>query len=304
MVAVNTGNVAKLLRPGLNAIWGEYTNHPLEFKDLFDTFGSEMAYEEDQLIPGLGLAPIKPQGEATTYDTLAQGITPKYTHLLYSLGFILTYETLSDNQYKGKALKAMRMLAKSFRVTKETVAANVYNRAHTSGNTMSNGDGVVLCSIAHPTLVGNQSNRLSTAADFCEAAVEDMCIIIAKMVDERGLPAALKPKQLIYPSDLTFEAVRVLKSLGQNDTANNATNALRASGLFADGGSVNHFFDDPDSFFIRTDATDGMKHFEREAPTFKQDGDFDTENLKYKGMERNSFGWSDFRGVVSNGGGA
>lgn len=304
MAAVNTGAIAKLLRPGLNAIWGEYRDHPLEYKDLFDTFSSEKNYEEDQLIPGLGLVPVKPESGATAYDSLVQGITPKYAHLGYSLGFILTHETLADNLYKTKALKAMRMLAKSFRVTKETVAANVYNRAHNSSYTMSNGDGVVLCSTAHPTVTGNLSNRLTTAADMSEAAIEDMCIGIANTVDDRGIPAALKPRNLIYPTALMFESVRILKSLGQNDTANNATNALRAMGIFPEGGSVNHFLDDADSFFIRTDATDGMKHFEREEPTFAQDGDFDTSNIKYKGYERNSFGWSDFRGVYSNGGGA
>lgn len=304
MAAVNTGAIAKLLRPGLNAIWGEYTDHPLEFRDLFDTSTSDKSYEEDQLIPGLGLAPVKAEASATQYEGLVQGITPRYSHLAYSLGFILTHEALADNQYKSKALKAMRMLAKSFRVTKETVAANVYNRAHTSGYTMSGGDGVILCSTAHVTTVGNQSNRLTTAADMSEAAIEDMCILIAGMTDEKGLPAALKPRSLHYPKELMFESVRILKSLGQNDTANNATNALRESGVFPNGGMVNHYFDDADSFFIRTDATDGLKHFEREAPEFKQDAEFDTDNLKFKGYERNSFGWSDFRGVVSNGGGA
>lgn len=302
MTAVNTGNIAKLLWPGLNAIWGDYKDHPMEYRDLFDTQSSDKAYEEDQLLPGLGLAPIKTEGAATQYDSTAQGLTSRYTHVAYSLGFILTREALADNQYKSKALKAMRMLARSFRQTKETVAANVYNRGHNSSYTGA--DGVVLFSTAHPTLGGNQSNRLSTAADFSEAALEDLCILIANAQDERGLKVALQPKSLHIPTALMFEAARVLKSLGQNDTANNATNALRSMGLFQDGAKVNHYFDDSDAFFVRTDAEQGLIHFEREAPEFTQDNDFDTSNLKYKGYERNSFGWTDFRGAYSNGGGA
>jgi hypothetical protein len=302
MAATNTGNIAKLLWPGLNAIWGEYKDYAGEYKDLFDTQSSEKAYEEDQLIPGLGLAPIKTEGAATSYDTLSQGITSRYTHLAYALGFILTREALDDNQYKGKALKAMKMLARSFKQTKEQVAGNVYNRAHTSGYTF--GDGSILCVTTHSTLAGSQSNRLATAADMSEASVEDLVTLIGQAVDERGLKVKLMPRSLHIPVQLRFEAARILKSMGQNDTANNAVNALRAEGLFPEGAKVNHYFDDADAFFIRTDAEQGMIHFERTAPEFAQDNDFDTSNLKYKGYERNSFGNTDFRGVYSNGGGA
>lgn len=302
MSATNTGAIAKLLWPGLNAIWGEYKDWPMEYKALFDTQSSSKAYEEDQLIPGLGLAPIKPEGSAVTYDTLSQGLTSRYTHVAYALGFMITREAIADNQYKSKALKAMKMLARSFRQTKETVAANVYNRAHTSGYTFA--DGKVLCATDHPTLAGNQSNRLTTAADLSEASVEDLVTLIGQAKDERGLRVMLQPKSLHVPVELRFEAVRILESMGQNDTANNAVNALRAEGLFRDGAMVHHYFDDADAFFIRTDAEQGMIHFEREAPEFAQDNDFDTYNLKYKAYERYSFGNTDWRGLFSNGGGA
>jgi len=302
MSATNTGAIAKLLWPGLNAIWGEYKDWPLEVKDLFDTQSSSKNYEEDQLVPGLGLAPVKPEGSAVSYDTLSQGLTTRYTHVAYALGFILTREALDDNQYKGKAIKAMKMLARSFRQTKETVGANVYNRAHNGSYTGA--DGKVLCATDHPTLAGNQSNRLTTAADLSESSLEDLVIQIGQAVDERGLKIKLMAKSLHIPVQLQFEAARILKSTLQNDTANNAINALRSMGMFSDGAKVNHYFDDADAFFVRTDADQGMIHFERTAPEFAQDNDFDTSNLKYKGYERYSFGWTDFRGVYSNGGGA
>lgn len=303
MSAVNTGNIAKLLWPGLSQIWGsDYTDYPVEYKELFDTASSDKAYEEDQLVRGLGLAPRKPEGSATLYDTTAQGITSRYTHVAYSLGFMLTREALADNQYKAKALKATKMLARAGRQTKETVAANIYNRAHDANYTY--GDGSALCVTNHSTFSGSQSNRLATAADFSESALEDLCVQIANAVDESGLKIALKPSKLLIPTALMFEAARVLKSVGQNDSANNAINALRSMGMFSEGAKVNHYFDDPDAFFVRTDLTDAVRHFEREAPDFTQDNDFDTSNLKYKFYERYSFGATDFRGLYSNGGGA
>jgi len=302
MAATSTAAIAKLLAPGLNQIWGEYKEYQGEYRDLYDVQSSDKAYEEDQLIPGLGYAPVKPQGSPVTFDTLAQGLTSRYTHTAYALGFILTREALKDNQYKGKALKATKMLARSHRQTKETVAANVYNRGHNSS--YLGADGVVLFSTAHPTIAGNQSNRLTTAADLSEASLEDLCVQIANATDERGLKAALKPRSLHIPTAEMFNAARILKSVGQNDSANNAVNALRSMGLFPEGAKVNHFFDDSDAFFVRTDADQGMIFFQREEPEFDQDNEFDTSNLKYKSYERFSAGWTDFRGAFSNGGGA
>lgn len=302
MAVTSTANIAKLLAPGLNQIWGEYQEYQGEYRDLFEVQTSDKQYEEDQLIPGLGYAPAKPQGSPVTYDTLSQGLTSRYTHIAYGLGFMLTREALKDNQYKGKALKATKMLARSHRQTKETVAAYVYNRGHNASYTGA--DGVVLFSTAHPTLYGNQSNRLTTAADLSEASLEDLCVLIAQAVDERGIKAALKPRSLHVSTSDMFNAARILKSVGQNDSANNAINAMRSMGLFPEGAKVNHFFDDADACFVRTDADQGMVFFQREEPEFDQDNDFDTSNLKYKSYERFSAGWTDFRGAFSNGGGA
>lgn len=302
MAVISTGNLPKLLWPGLNAVWGSnYTDYPKEWVDLFDVKSSDMNYEEDVEEPGFGLVPIKPQGSAITYQSTAQQTVTRYTHIAYGSGFIVTHEEISDNLYEKRGLSRTERLARSFRLTKETVSANVYNRAQTSGYT--GGDGVVLSSTAHPTLSGNQSNRLATAADLSEACLEDVCIQIMGATDSVGLIIKLQPKTLLIPKELTFETARILRSLQQNDTANNAINALKSTGTIPDY-KVNHFFTDTDAFFIRTDCPDGMKMFDRESATFAQDGDFDTSNVKYKGYERYSVGWSDWRGIYTNAMGA
>lgn len=299
MSAVNTGNIAKLLWEGLNQVWGmEYTEHPQEWPDLFDKESSEKNYEEDQLMPGFGLAPIKTEGQSVTYDSTSQGYTSRYTHLAYGLGFIVTREAIKDNLYKSKALRGTKDLAFSFRQTKENVAANVYNRAFTAGYT--GGDGSILCVSTHATLAGNQSNVLSASADLSEASLEDMVVNIMNAQNERGLRISLMPKSLIVPPALVFEATRILKSQLQNDTANNAVNALRSMGLFPEGAKVNHYLTDTDAWFVRTNAPNGLKMFEREAAEFAQDTEFDTSNLKYKGYERYSVGWTDWRGLYGS----
>jgi hypothetical protein len=302
MSAFTTGNAAKLLKPGLNVIWGTYKDHPFEYRDLYDIQTSDKQYEEDQLMPGLGLLSVKTEGSPIQYQSTSQGLTTRYTHVAFASGFMITFEAIRDNQYKSKALKGAKMLMKAARVTKETVSANPYNRAHNSSYTGS--DGKVLCAVDHPTSIGSQSNRLTTAADFSEAALEDICVQVDNAKDDVGLPAAIAIRSLHVPTALRFEAARVLKSVGQNDSANNAINALRVTNMFPDGAKISHYFDDDDSFFVRTDADQGMVFFQREDAIFDEDNDFDTKNLKYAVYERYVPGWTDFRGVYSNGGGA
>jgi len=299
MSVISTGNIAKLLWPGLNARWGaNYSEFPKEYSDLVDTFSSDMTYEEDQEMTGFGLAPIKQQGMPTQYDTMQQGVTTRYTHVAFGLGFIITREAIDDNQYEKVGMQRTGSLAFSMRQTKENVVANLYNRAFSTSYPI--GDAAAMISTAHPTLSGNQANKMTTDADLSEAALEDLVILIGQAQNSRGLRISLKPKSLHIPVQLQFEAARILKSVQQNDTANNAINALRTMGAFPDGVKVNHYFTDTDAFFIRTDAPEGLKLFQRVEAEFAQDKDFDTENLKFKAYERYSVGCSDWRSIFGS----
>ena len=48
---------------------------------------------------------------------------------------------------------------------------------------------------------------------------------------------------------------------------------------------------DTDAFFIKTDAPNGLKHFERAPIKTQMEGDFDTGNMRFKARERYSFGF-------------
>jgi len=299
MAVINTGNVPKLLWPGLNAVWGrDYEEHPKEFTDLFDIEKSDMNYEEEVETTGFGLASVKNQGASTPYDTDSQQTVTRYTHIAYALGFIVTREEVDDNLYEKKGVTRAQALAFSFRQTKENVAANVYNRAFNSSYT--GGDGIQLLATTHPSLAGNWSNTLAVAADLSEASLEDLSVQIMNATNSRGLKIGLMPESLLIPTALAFEAQRILKSVNQSGTANNDINALRAMNVFPQGIKVNHYFTDTDAFFARTNVPQGMKLFQRVTAEFAQDGDFDTGNLKYKGYERYSVGWSDPRALYGS----
>lgn len=298
---IATGNHPKALWPGVKAWFGVgYGEHPEEFRDLFDTSTSNQAWEEDVAITGFPLAPVKREGMAGMYAGHAQLYTSRYTHVAYSLGFIVTFEERINNLYEKVANSRAKSLGFSMRQTKENVGANVYNRAFDANYT--GGDGQVLVCSTHPSAVGSQSNILSPAADISEAALEDLIIMIMGATDNNGLKIALMAQSLHLPRQLWFEANRILKSTLQVSTADNTVNVLKMTGELPGGIKVNHFFTDTDAFFMRTNCPDAMKNYQRYKTDLEQDNDFDTKNAKASSYDYYSFGWSDWKGVFGSAG--
>lgn len=303
MAVITTGAHPKALWPGVHKfVMNDYNEHPMEYSEIFDVETSEKAYEEDVETTSFGLAPVKSEGSATSYDTHSQGFTKRYTHIAYGLGYIVTREEMDDNLYKTRSFKRGKSLAFSFRTTKEIVAANVLNRAFNSSYT--GGDAKELLATDHPTLAGTFSNELATPADLSEASLEDILIQISTATNSRGLQIGLRGQKLIVPPQEQFTAERILKSTLQNDTANNAINAVRSMGMLPQGYVVNHYLTDSDAWFVKTDAPDGMRMFTRTPFEFGQDNDFDTKNAKAAGYERYSLGWTDPRGMYGSAGAA
>jgi hypothetical protein len=299
MAIVNSGSFAKALWPGVNAWYGKaYNEYPVEHTDLFDKYTSRKGFEEDVGISSFGLAQVKPEGQSVSFDTEVQGFITRYTHIAYGLGFIVTKEAFEDDQYDVIAERRARALAFSMRQTKENVAANVYNRAFNASYTF--GDGVSMISSAHPNVAGGtQSNTLAVNANLSEAALEQAVIDISKFTNDRGLRIQVMPKSIILPTDLQFEGERILKSQYRTGTANNDISALVSMGKFPDGIKLNHYFTSTTAWFVRTNAPDGLKYFERRGDNFTEDNDWDTENAKFKATARYSFGITDWRAIYA-----
>jgi hypothetical protein len=108
--------------------------------------------------------------------------------------------------------------------------------------------------------------------------------------------------KLIVPRQLQFTANRLMESTLRTSTADNDINAIRNMGVIPQGYTVNHYLNDADAFFIKTDAPNGFKHFTRTPLSTTMEGDFDTGNIRYKARERYSFGFSDPRCVFGTSG--
>jgi hypothetical protein len=299
-MAITRSQLLKELEPGLNALFGmEYDRYDNEHAEIFDTESSDRAFEEEVMLSGFGQAPVKGEGAAITYDTAGEAFTARYTHETIALAFAITEEAVEDNLYDKLSSRYTRALARSMSNTKQVKGASVLNNAFSSS--YLGGDGVSLVNSAHPTTGGgNWSNTLATAADLNETSLEQALIDIAAFIDERGLKIALRGMKLILPPALQFTAERILKSEQRVSTADNDINALKSGGYMPQGFAINHFLTDPDAWFVKTDAPNGMKHFVRSPLKTAMEGDFETGNARYKARERYSFGWSDPRAMYGS----
>ena len=291
---ITTGNHPKAMWPGIFKWWSSGQEHPAQWTDLVAQETSDKAYEEMPEDIGFNLISTKSETGSITYQVDSQGPTSRFTHTAYAGGYMVSHEEMMDNLYAEVAKRRTQKLSRAARATHETVVAAMYNNGFSSSYVGA--DGVALFSASHPCANGNQSN-LDTAADISEAAVEDSITSIMNTTDSNGLKEKLTAASLHVATANWAEANRIVKSVLQNDTANNAVNVIRLTGQFPNGIKINNYFTDADAWFIRTDEPNALTHFQREPLSFSEDGAFDTKTQKYACYERYSVKWANWRGA-------
>lgn len=295
---IGTGAHPKALWPGVKTWWGnKYAEHPTEWTELVDQDTDSRAYVEIVQDTGFGLAAVKPQGQSLQYDSNIQGFVTRLTHVTYALGYIVTMEELDDDQYVE--VSGIRAAANAFsmRQTKEQVVAAIYNRAF---NPLFLGaDGVSLCATNHPTQFGGTfANKPTVDTDLSEVSLEDAVISLMGFTNDRGMFISVMPRKLVVTRNDWFNATRILKSVLQNDTAQNAVNALRATNAIPEGIAMNHYLTSTGAWFLRTNISKemgGLCLYQRKPIAFDRDNDFDTKNAKAASIERYSVGYAEPR---------
>ena len=311
-MAINRGNIAKQLLPGLNAVFGlEYGSIEDEHVPLFEVENSDRAFEEEVLFTGFGEAPTKSEGAAVQFDSATESFTSRYSHETVALAFAVTEEAMEDNLYDTFAKVRARGLARAMSTTKQVKAANVFNNGFSTS--FPGGDGQPFFSNSHPVMSGTQDNLLA-ASDLSEATLETALIAIQQTKDDRDILIGARARSLHIPPNLQFTAEKILNStlstqIGVNPgtATNGATNlndvnAIRSMSMLPSGYFVNHRFTDTNAYFIKTDVPNGAKMFVRAPLATKMEPDFDTGNLRFKARERYSFGFSDWRSYYGSAG--
>lgn len=294
---MRNSNFSSIVEPILNdAFDGVYDQRDDEYLEIFDVRpGIPRSYHEEPVLYGFGNAPELPEGAPVTYDAGGVLFNARYFYKVYGLAYALTQVLIEDGDHIRIGRTFSEHLAQSMIETKETLGANILNRAF-NGSYLG-GDGKSLCASDHPIVSGTFSNLLTTAANFSQSSVEQMCIQIRRAVNNTGQKAKLQTRKLIVSPANEFQAEVVLKSILRSGTANNDINPIASKNKFPDGVAVITRLTSDNAWFIQTNARRGLQMLTRRKLKRSMEGDFETDSLRYKATERYAFGWTDPRGI-------
>lgn len=296
-VTMRSAQFRAVVEPILNSAFdGVYDQRADEYKKVFsEENGTARSYHEEAVLYGLGAAPILPDGQPVTYDEGGQLYVKRYTYDVYGLAFALTQVLIEDGEHIRVGSVFSKHLAQSMTESLETITANHLNRAFNGSYT--GGDGVALCSASHPSLVGNQSNLLTSAA-LSQTSLEQALIQIRQAADARGKKIRITPKQLIvHPSNMLVAEV-LLNSVLRTGTNNNDLNPIKSAGMVKDTTTLSRLTS-PTAWFVQTDVRDGLKVLWRRRLKKAMEGDFETDTVRYKSTMRLASGWTSWLAAFS-----
>jgi hypothetical protein len=274
-MAATRGQFSQLLAAGLfSVIYEDLAMHPEEYPEVYNVYPTTKAYEEDQLVAGLGAVPTKPEGEAIKMDDPIQGGSLRYQPVSYGMGFQVTREMWDDDQY-GIMRKVSTDFGGSIRQTLETNAVAIIQGAFTTTKTI---DGGTLCGTHNLLGGGTYTNQSATNAAFSVTGLQEAVLVFEKMVNERGLLKRMIPAHCLLPVDLQFKAGEILHSSYKPYTGTNEINVMqgRLAPLF------NHYFTSTTNFFVLGEKRDHtLKFYWRIQPEFDSQDDFMTKGASY-----------------------
>jgi len=284
-MAINRSSARDLLLPGLADVEGKYPQIPTRWKEWASTGTSKMAMERVDEMRYTGLATLKQEGGATTFDNASgQRYTYVAQHISVGLGFAITREMLDDNLYKEHFGPSTMGLAESFAQFKEVYVHSLLNTG-TTYNPNIVADGVALFSTAHPIDNGTYANRPSTDLDFNESSVEYALNTIRQWPDQAGLLAMVRARKVVLPTALSWAGERLFKTELRVGTNQNDVSALITSGAIPNGYMVSEFLTSSFAWFIATSVR-GLMVYDRVPYEMDMQVDPTTGNLLCIAYER------------------
>lgn len=265
-------------------------------RKIFNTYDSNQIREHSLTFGGLGIMNQKSEGAAIDYGSPVEGFLNTYTHTVFAQGIRITMEQWADDLY-GVMEDSPAELGRQAYATEETTLANHFNNGFDSGYTGA--DGVELFATDHVRENGDTyANELSTAADLSTTSLEQALIDFRNQRDGGGKRLSIKPETLLVPPDLQFTACRILDSDHTPEDDTNAVQPINGLGLTLQ--VWDYLTNSDDWFLMASKENHKLNLYERSAFSTSDIYDFDTGDIKFKGLFRQSSGWADPRGVFGS----
>lgn len=245
----NTGAFSQLISRDYKKIFfDEFAKQPEEYRAVANVTSMDGAYSKEGQIIGLNSLQKIGEGQPVPYDQFTQGNEKTFYPEDFGLAFAIT-ENMYDDDQSGHMKKAFAELGKAAALTRELLFWDLLN----SGFVTTKRVGIDAAALfASHTLVGggSYSNYASSGTALSTTSLQTAYNVFEKMVNERGNPRPAKPRLLVVPPELRFEAETLLKSEYNPENANKAVNTVGNKGVEF---MVGHFFTSTTAWYLLSD---------------------------------------------------
>ena len=267
---------------------------------LYNVRGSTRAYEQ---MSGVGaISPdsfenYKNSGQVSEVS-FDQMYKTTFTHVEYPVDFWVERKTIDDNQ-QGDVIMAAQRIGDAAAVFREQKGASVFNNAFSTD--YLGGDGDALCSDSHahsPQKTGvTQDNKFTLA--LSKANIRTVREAMMAFTDDNGNKMAVTPDMILVPPSLEDDALEIVGSALDPNTANNTINPQ--FGRFKV--QVWHYLTDSTAWFMIDSGLmkQSLFWFDRTPFSVKlRDGDDRTLKAYWRAYQRFSYGFSDWRWIAGS----
>lgn len=295
----NTGAFSQLISRDFKSVFfDEYKRHPEEYKAVANMTTMDGAYQREGEMVGFHALQEIGEGQPVPYDNFIQGNEKTIYPTNFALAFAVT-ENMWDDDQKGHIKKAFKELGKAAALTKELKFWDIFNSGFVT--TKRTGiDGKALFATDH-SLFGNggsYANEAATGGSLNVTSLQAAMNRFEKMVNDRGIVIPMKPKLLIVPPELRFEAEKLLKSEYNPENANSQVNTVGNKGLES---MVGHYLTSTTAWFLVGSKEDhDLRFITRKGLAMKSYDDFATGNAVFKATMRFQTTFVRWRGVDGN----
>lgn len=295
---ITLNSAAKSSYPGVKVWYGlGYKQIQPQYSQIFEQTNTEQAFEEYVGHTDLTLPEVMHENDSINFAGMEQGWIKTFRPVVYSLGYIISFQAYMNNLYKQLNRQRAQQLPQAINRGREVIHANILNNSTSSSYTGS--DGKELGATDHPYKNGGTwSNELNPASRLNELALETACIQVRGYKSESGNLFACKPQRLVVPPKEEYNANRLLFSTQQSGTANNDLNAMKYLNRIPKGVLVMDYLTSTTRWFLLTDAPNGLITVNRYKSGPLNDTDFNTRAMKFAEIDWYDCGWVDPRCIL------
>ena len=271
---------------------------------LYNIQSSSLADEKVFPIGGIGSSGWNFEDSGRLqYTEPVKGYEETFTHHEFARGVMIERKLIDDNRI-AQALDAASALGDSAFRMREKAGANTFVNAFSAatsetlddyGTDATGADLVALCSAAHPRHPGDSATTDTNEGTLAlsDANVSTTRRLMMETVDLNGDLLNVMPDEILVPPELEDDALVVVRSAQDPDSANNAVNPQ--AGRFQV--TVWHYLTDANAWFMMDSGRrrQSLRWYDRIPLEFAREQDFDTYIGKWSAYMRFSLGWSDWR---------